>query len=283
MLAAYKQHMPSRLAASETRSVELESIVTTTPIFSPKLFFKNIETVSEFRVHVIHTLDLGVSNDPLVAGEYTSDTIQMPDQVIDIMGIAATGNITFIQGADIVDGETFVLNDGINPSVTFEFDSNSSVVESNTLRAIIYTGTETASEMRDLGLTAVTNAPSLNMGATSGSGSLLNLVNTVVGTAGNQTITDTVTNISFTHTGMSGGSFDPDSQTQVLFTQKVWDYNLRPGGLIVIDLATIIDNNLDKHTIELTNNGVTESIIQCWFEGMVDTSVTLTQPAMVVI
>lgn len=156
MLAAYKQHMPSRLAAAETRSLELESVVTTTPIFFPKLFFRNIELVSEFRVHVIHTLDLGVSSDPLAASEYTSDTIQMPDQVI---------------------------------------------------------------------------------------------------------------------------SPTPETST----TQKVWDYILLPGELLIINLETIIDNNLDKHTIELTNNGIVESIIQCWFEGMIDTTIALTQPTMVVI
>ena len=156
MLSSYKQHLPSRLDVAETRSIELEEIVTTMPIFFPKLLFRNVETVSEFRVHVIHTLDLGVSTDPLAAGEFTNDTIQLPNQVI---------------------------------------------------------------------------------------------------------------------------SPTPETST----TQKVWDYTLLPGELLVIKLETTIDNNLDKYTIELTNNGVTESIIQSWFVGIVDTVLPLTQPEMVVI
>lgn len=72
MFNSYKQHMPSRLSPSETRSVVLESVVTTTPIFFPQMCFKNIETVSTFRVRIIRTLDLGLSDDPLENGSYES-------------------------------------------------------------------------------------------------------------------------------------------------------------------------------------------------------------------
>lgn len=118
----------------------------------------------------------------------------------------ATGDITFVAGANIIDGEQFVLDDGTNPAVTFEFDSNSSVTETNTLRAIVFTGAESAAAMMALGLTAVNNAPVLDIEATSGGGAVLDLENTEPGTAGNVAITDTVADAGFTHNGMDGGT-----------------------------------------------------------------------------
>lgn len=128
--------MPSRLDPSEVRSVLLEDVVTITPIFSPKMFFRNIETVSAFRVRIIHTLNLGVSADPLNNGEYNS---------------------------------------------------------------------------------------------------------------------------------------------------VVYDAVLAAGGFVCVSLDATIDNNLDNYTVELTNNGIVESIIQCWLEGNVDSSTTLLDPTDVVI
>lgn len=118
----------------------------------------------------------------------------------------ATGDITFVTGANTVDGETFVLDDGVNSAVTFEFDSDSSVTETNTLRAVDYTGSETAAEMMALGVAAVNDAPVLDITATAGAGAVMNLENDTPGTAGNVAITETVTDAGFLVNGMDGGS-----------------------------------------------------------------------------
>jgi len=118
----------------------------------------------------------------------------------------AVGDITFVTGANTVDGETFVIDDGVNSAVTFEFDSNGSVTETNTLRAVVYTGAETAAQMMALGVAAVNDAPVLNIEATAGAGALMDLENTVPGTAGNVSITETVTDAGFVVNGMAGGT-----------------------------------------------------------------------------
>jgi len=77
----------------------------------------------------------------------------------------AVGQISPITGAAFVDGETFVLDDGTNPPVTFEFDSNGSVVETATLRQVSFTGNETVSAMSNLIADAINSAPALNIEA----------------------------------------------------------------------------------------------------------------------
>lgn len=121
-------------------------------------------------------------------------------------GDQATGTITHT-GATILDAETFVLNDGINPAVTFEFDNNDSVVQSFTLRKVDITGLTTDNERRDAMITAINGAPLLNISAAAVPLTVgqIALTNTVGGNAGNQTITKTVVDAGFIVAGMSGG------------------------------------------------------------------------------
>lgn len=121
-------------------------------------------------------------------------------------GVAATGSITTVAGANLVDGEQFVLDDGVNAAVTFEFDSNASVVETATLRAVVFTGAETADQIRDLIITAIGNAPTLSITASNGGAATVSLANDRTGTLGNITITETVVDAGFVVAGMSGGT-----------------------------------------------------------------------------
>jgi hypothetical protein len=73
--------------------------------------------------------------------------------------------------------------------VTFEFDDDASVVETATLRAVSYVGTEDASEIRDLIVAAISGAPTLDIEAGPISDTFVTLRNTTPGLAGNQTIT----------------------------------------------------------------------------------------------
>jgi hypothetical protein len=125
--------------------------------------------------------------------------------------VKATGTITAIAAASLVDGETFVLNDGVNPAVTFEFDNNASVVPSAILRPVNFTGVETAAQMKAAIIAAINTAPTLNITASDGGGALVTLQNDVGGPEGNQTITETVANVGFVVAGMSGGAATEDT------------------------------------------------------------------------
>ncbi|MBT8428380.1 MAG: hypothetical protein KJN79_00565 [Gammaproteobacteria bacterium] len=103
------------------------------------------------------------------------------------------------------DTETFVLDDGTNPAVTFEFDTNASVTETATLRAVDISAAADEDDVRDAIITAVGAAPALNITATSGGAGLVDLLNLTGGTAGNVAITETVTSALFAVTGMTGG------------------------------------------------------------------------------
>jgi len=120
----------------------------------------------------------------------------------------AEGTISVLSGDRILDGETFVLTHE-DPSthvvtlITFEFDNNGSVVETNELRAVDFVGTETADEMRDLIIDAINLAPNPDLVASSGGPGIVSLLHNVPGRLGAYPITDTVSDPYFTHTGMT--------------------------------------------------------------------------------
>lgn len=120
-------------------------------------------------------------------------------------GVAARGTIRVVSPWTGLDGQQFVLNDGVNPAVTFEFDDDASVVQTPTLRAITHDGTETEQEIRDLVIAAITAAPTLAITPSALDASTVALLNDAVGAAGNQVITETVTDPVFVVSGMSGG------------------------------------------------------------------------------
>lgn len=143
-----------------------------------------------------------------------SETLLRVTQQLPAPNGAASGSITFPAGADLVDGETFTLNDGINSATVFEFDSGGGVTGANV--AIAFTGVETATQIRDLARTAINAVGAgLRITASNLSSAGLTLVNDVGGEAGNQLITDTVADTGFTSTGMSGGTS----------TAEQWTYN----------------------------------------------------------
>lgn len=83
-----------------------------------------------------------------------------------VVSRAERKQIITIQGVNLLDGETFGIDDGVNPIVGFEFDSNSSVVETATLRAVLFTVNDTPTQVRDSMISAINAAPTLNVLAT---------------------------------------------------------------------------------------------------------------------
>ena len=112
----------------------------------------------------------------------------------------ATGTLVFGTGA--LDGETFVLDDGVNAPVTFEMDSNNSVVETNTLRRVVIDNSSGSANAANA-VTAINDAPVLNISASAASATVT-LTNGASSGAGNVSIVENVT--SLTASGMSGGA-----------------------------------------------------------------------------
>ena len=144
-------------------------------------------TIHDGKIVVRHTIDQG--------GTYVS-------------GTESSGSIACDNGGTAVipaDTNQFVLDDGDNPAVTFQFNLGTPVVETATLREVDITTAVDDDDVRDAIILSVTNAPTLDITASSGGAGIVNFVNDNVGVAGDVAITDTVVSGNFAPTGMSGG------------------------------------------------------------------------------
>jgi hypothetical protein len=120
---------------------------------------------------------------------------------------AAAGTIVTVPGASLVDGQTFTISDGVGAPVTFEFDSNASITPGST--AVTFSAGSTAAAVKSSIVSAVNGAP-LGVTATNAGYGAVSLLNDTVGSQGNQTITETVTDSEFRVFGMFGGRDDSD-------------------------------------------------------------------------
>lgn len=157
-------------------------------------------------------------------------------------GVPPIGAVTFtsVQAAD---GENVVINDGINPAVTFEFDSNNSVTETNTLRKVVIGATfaETAGNF----FAAVNRAPVFNIRASmrvlNNKGTdpiVVDLVNRQPGTGGNVAITTTA-NPEVTVSGMAGGTGGVHNVLNVAGS-SVASLTCVPRGRVEFDVVLVL-------------------------------------------
>jgi len=136
-------------------------------------------------------------------GTFSSTSIVIPSSLIPNV-VAATGTITAVSGANLNDGETFTLNDGVNSATVFEFDSGGGVTGGHV--AVPFTSGDSAATVAASIITAINGvAGSLAITASPGTGAVVNLTNDALGSAGDHAITKTVANSGFIVTGMSGG------------------------------------------------------------------------------
>jgi hypothetical protein len=120
-------------------------------------------------------------------------------------GVAATGSLTAVAGASLVDGETFTLNDGVNSPTTFEFDDNGSVTPGNV--AVTFTGLDLASFVATTISAAINGVGSgLAITAAVPVGAVMSLSNDAIGVVGNTASSDTVVDSGFVLTNMTGGT-----------------------------------------------------------------------------
>lgn len=217
-------------------------------------------------VDILH--QSGVTVNPLVGGGspasvcglYYSDNSEISfvigiANVIAGLGFAATGLITTIIAANISDAETFTLNDGVNPAVIFEFDKNASVTAGHI--AVDISAATTANDVRDAIISAVNGAPTLAISASTGGTAAVLLQNDSIGTAGNQTITETVADAGFIVQGMLGGLNTGSEPTPVIpdVADISSDIGTDSGGNILDHFEFNISSYLDD-VVNLRKNEI---------------------------
>lgn len=149
----------------------------------------------------------------------------------------ATGTLTII-GGQPTDGDTFRVSDG-TVVVDFEFDSDSSVVETPTLRQVVIgaTVTDTLNNLQ-----AAINNVGFTFGVTAGNptgGDTVPLTNDVLGVAGNVAISEPVNVSTFLgSTGMAGG-----------------DDLTAGGGNVAVQIGANAEGTLDNFLAVLTAQG----------------------------
>lgn len=159
----------------------------------------------EFDVAQAATGDITFSGQPVAAETLTIDDGVNPATVFEFDDAAeAVG--TLVLGGQPTDGDTWRISDGTN-IVDFEFDNNSSVVESQTLRQVIIGAT--VSDTLNALQAAINNA-TFTFAITAANptgGDTVPLTNDNVGVAGNVAIIEQVNVSTFlSSTGMAGGN-----------------------------------------------------------------------------
>jgi hypothetical protein len=115
----------------------------------------------------------------------------------------ATGYLITPAGADLQDGDTFTLSDGINTATVFEWNSGS--VTAGHVKITLVPAESVAQERTRI-VTAINGvAGGLLITASNGSGGVVTLVHDRPTTRGNVAITSSVMSMDFNVIGMSGG------------------------------------------------------------------------------
>ncbi|MBX3160206.1 MAG: DUF4215 domain-containing protein [Deltaproteobacteria bacterium] len=121
-----------------------------------------------------------------------------------VQNARATGLIFPASGTDLVDGDTFVLDDGINPPTTFEFTNGTA--QGTNIKIGPFSSADNNVAMRAKIITAINGvAASLLITAANGGGALVTLTHDRATSRGNKAITENVATANFQVFGMQGG------------------------------------------------------------------------------
>jgi len=116
----------------------------------------------------------------------------------------ATGSITAIAGASIVDTETFTITNAAGVAKVFEFDSGGGVTGANV--AVAFTGGDSAATVAAAIRAAINGVVGFGVIAAAPVGALVGLTQSDPGVDGNVAITETVANAGFLVSGFTGGT-----------------------------------------------------------------------------
>jgi hypothetical protein len=144
----------------------------------------------------------------------------------------ASGTITAVSGASLVDGETFTIQSRNGATVTFEFDSNSSYTARRV--PVVFAGGDTNAQVATAIATAISGVASLGLSA-SAVGATVTMTARLPGPEWNAGLTETVANGTFAVTDVVNGAYAgfalQGSQPGVTngYWQKVWDAGVISG------------------------------------------------------
>jgi len=121
----------------------------------------------------------------------------------------ATGSITVVAGADLVDTDNFTLDDGVNSAVNFEFNKTGGITGDV---AIAIDSGMTVEQIAHKVMDAINGADDLDITATldPDDEAVVLLTHDLGGTVGNQTVGEAVTDADFTVENMEGGLDDDE-------------------------------------------------------------------------
>lgn len=114
----------------------------------------------------------------------------------------ASGTITAVAGASLVDGETFTIFNRRGVKVTFEFDSNSSYTAGNV--PVVFAGGDTNAQVATAIAAAISGVASLGLSAAA-VGAVVTSTARQPGAGWNAGVTETVVNGTFAVTDITGG------------------------------------------------------------------------------
>ena len=127
--------------------------------------------------------------------------------------VQATGSINITDYTQIAEGDTVVLDDGINPPVTFEFDTDEATTTGNAI--VDVQGASSNESFRTAFVNAVNDIEDrLLISAAAGSGGIVNFTHETGGSIGN-----TVIDITDVTGGMSKGDFSGGSGAELDINQ----------------------------------------------------------------
>lgn len=210
----------------------------------------------------IYTASLGVGRLKFLLGRQNQEIKGAFGYIED--DVAAHGAIQFVTKAELIDGQTFVLDDGVNSAVTFYFDVGGTYTppggyDDENVRVDV-SGDTTADNVAARAKTAINAATTLDITAgTAETGGLLRLENDTPGVAGNQTITETVVDADFTVSGMAGGGV-PRAITRALIKLVIekLTHPMYGGGSVTPSpsaLGAILMEKTDGHSIRYSPAG----------------------------
>lgn len=120
-----------------------------------------------------------------------------------LSGSRASGTVTCVAKASLVDGDYLTIGDGIVPAKVYEFDLVPNGVAAGRVVVDVSADTTAAHVAARLRTAILVNQPSLTV--TDNADGTLTITHQWAGTGGNVTMTENVTNVGFLVAGLTGG------------------------------------------------------------------------------
>jgi len=142
------------------------------------------------------------------SSQFTHDYTRSYNAVVTakVTGVKAAGTITTVAVANLVDGETFTLDDGRNDATVFEFNVSGTHTPAAGNVEVDVSGDTSADDVKTTMISVITGVGStLAFTATDGGVGQVDLEADDYGSYQNNAIADTVTDGGFSHTGMATG------------------------------------------------------------------------------